>query len=340
MRKGQASLVCLMVVVLCAVSTDLFALDRPYRIEVLQVTNIGPFQASLTGFVQELQQNGLVQGKNIDIRRTVIDFDVEKAGLWSKVGVLLRITGETQKIVDRKPDLVLTIGTPATKYAKDMIVKAGIPLVFTGVAIPTAAGCRSQKEAGPGFTGATLYMDMDNVIKIIKLAFPNIKKIGVIHSEDENAVAQVSLLKKSAGSAGIQVLSRLIDKNARITPVAEELNSQGIEATIIPLDTYYGMRNYEATNDLRNLNIKWKKPGICLVYWKSPGAVLYIGADFKHVGALAGRQAAKILLEGVKPETLPIAHQEDLGIMVDINEMKKLNIQLPLQILQIAKSVE
>jgi len=337
MKKGRVAVWCLAVLAVLLVSSAGYAEERKFRIEVLQVTDIGPFQASLTGFVSELQKNGLVQGKNLEIRRTVIDFDVEKAGLWSKVGVLLRITGEAQKIADRKPDLVLTIGTPATKYAKDRIIKAGIPLVFTGVAVPTAAGCRSLREAGPGFTGATLYMDMDNVVKIIRLAFPAIKTLGVVHSEDENAVAQVDLLKKSAAAAGMKVMSRLIDKNARITPVAEEMNKEGIDAFVIPLDTYYGMRNYEATNDIRNLNLKWKKPGICLVYWKSPGAVLYIGSDFKHVGALSGSQAAKILLEGARPETLPVLHQEELGIMVDTGEMKKLNVQLPLQILQVAK---
>ena len=316
------------------------ALDKPYRIEILQVTAIEPYQASYTGFIQELYKNGLAMGKNLQVRRTIIDFDVDKAGLWSKIGVLMKITGETQKIIDRKPDLVLTIGTPATRYAKDRIIKEGIPVVFTGVAIPTAAGCKSQTESGPGFTGATLYMDMDNVVKIIRLAFPNFKTLGVVHSEDENAVEQVAQLKKSSASAGMKVISRLIDKNDHITPVAEELMNEGIDATIIPLDTYYGMRNYEATNELRKMNNKWKKPGICLVYWRSPGAVLYIGADFGYVGSLSGSQAAKILVQGAKPESLPIMRQEDLGIMVDLKEMKLLGIELPLQILQIAKSVE
>jgi putative tryptophan/tyrosine transport system substrate-binding protein len=338
MKKRIPLFTCFFLLVLFSIPCT--ALDKTYRIEVLQVTGIGPYQSAYTGFIQELQKNDIVQGKNLQIKRTIIDFDVDKAGLWKKIGVLMRITSETQKIVDRKPDLVLTIGTPATKYAKDKIIAAGIPLVFTGVAIPTAAGCKSQTESGQGFTGATLYMDMNSVVKIIRLAFPKIKTLGVIHSEDENAVEQVAQLKKSTPSVGIKVISRQIDKNAHITPVAEELMNQGIDGTIIPLDTYYGMRNYEATNELRDLNNKWKKPGICLVYWKSPGAILYIGADFKYIGSLSGLQAAKILKEGVKPESLPIMRQEDLGIMVDTKEMKLLGIELPLQILQIAKSVE
>ena len=317
-----------------------YAEEKTYRIEVLQVTAIGPYQAAYIGFLKELEKNGIVQGKNLSVKRTIIDFDVEKAGLWKKIVALMRIVSETQKIIDRKPDLILTIGTTATKYAKDKIIAADIPLVFTAVAIPTAAGCKSQTVAGPGFTGATLYIDMNNVVKIIRLAFPKIKTLGVIHSEDENAVGQVEQLKKSAPPAGLNIISKQIDKNAHVTPIAQELNKLGIEANVIPLDTYYGMRNYEAVIELNELNKTWKKPGICLVYWKSPGAILYIGSDFKYIGSLSGQQAVKILKDGVKAESLPVMRQEDLGIMVDTKEMKLLGIELPLQLLQIAKSVE
>jgi putative ABC transport system substrate-binding protein len=314
--------------------------EKNYRIEVLQVTDIGPFQNAYTDFLKELEKNGIVQGKNLTVKRTIIDFDVEKAGLWKKIGLLFRIRSEASRIVDEKPDLALTIGTPATKYAKDKIIAAGIPLVFTVVAIPTAAGCKSQTEAGPGFTGATLWIDMNNVVKIIRLAFPKIKTLGVIHSDDDNAVAQVEDLKKSAPSVGLTVISRQIDKNAHITPLALEISKMGTEATIIPLDTYYGMRNYEATKELNELNKTLKLPGISLVYWKSPGAILYIGSDFGYIGSLSGQQAVKILKDGVNPESLPILRQEDLGIMVDTKEMKTLGIELPLQLLLIAKSIE
>ncbi len=50
-------------------------------------------------------------------------------------------------------------------------------MVFAGVAIPEAAGCASLTKAGQGFTGATLYPDMKDALKLIRLAFPNITKL-------------------------------------------------------------------------------------------------------------------------------------------------------------------
>jgi len=337
MKKVGFCIICLLL--LAVISIPCAAAEKTSRIEALQVTAIEPYKNAYNGFLKELEKNGIVKGQNLTINRTVIDFDVEKAGLWKKIGLLLRIRSEASRIAAEKPDLVLTIGTPATKYGKDKIIAAGIPVVFTAVAIPTAAGCKSVTEAGPGFTGATLWMDMNGVVKIMRLAFPKAKSIGVIHSEDDNAVAQVEELKKSAPSAGFTVLSRQIDKNAHITPVAQELNKQ-TDFSVIPLDTYYALRNYEASNELRELNKTMRKPSVILAYVKAPGGVLYIGSDFAYIGALSARHAAKILKEGVKPETLPVLRQEDLGIMVDTKEMKELGLELPLQILQIAKSVE
>ena len=338
MRKYVLLFVCFFILVV--LSFPCFGQEKIHRIETLQVTAIEPYQNSYDGFLKVLEENGIVQGKNLEIKRTIIDFDVEKAGLWKKVLVLFRIKKEASRIADARPDLVLTIGTPATKYAKDKIVEAGIPLVFTAVAIPTAAGCTSLSQAGPGFTGATVYMDMTDSLKIIKLAFPNIKTVGIVHSDDENAIAHVQEAQRCGPAAGLTFICKEVNKSDHITPAAQELIDQGAQAFAIPLDTYYGLRDYEASRELVEMAKTSRLPGISLVLMKFPGAVLYVGADFGLIGSLSGKQAVKILLEGVQPETLPILMQEELRILVDTNQIKGLGIELPMEILQLAQSVD
>ena len=138
---------------LAGLSMTCLAEEKKIKIEVVQVTNIEPYQKSYQGFVRELARNGIVQGKNLEIRRKIIGFDMEKATMWSKIGVLMQLKSEAMRIADVKPDLVLTIGTPSTKYTKDKIIAAGVPLVFSAVAIPTAAGCKSMTQAGPVLPG-------------------------------------------------------------------------------------------------------------------------------------------------------------------------------------------
>ena len=317
-----------------------FAQQKTFTIEVLQVTKIEPFDNAYQGFMQELSAAGLVEGQNLKVNRRIIDFDVEKGGLWKKVGVLFEIKSTASKIVEARPDLVLTVGTPATKYAKDKIVAAGIPLVFTAVAIPEAAGCKSLTVAGPGFTGATLYLDMADALKIARLAFPEIKTVAIVHTDDDNAMAQVEQVKAVGSQAGFTFITKEISKNDKFPPAARELIAQGAQAFAVPLDTYYGLRNYEPCFELSDVSLKNKVPVLSLVHMKVPGAILYIGAEFPLIGALSGKQAAKILLEGAKPGDLPILRQDDLTIMVDTDKLKSLQIELPMEILQLAKSVE
>ena len=155
-----------------AMSSDLMDAPRTMRIEVLQVTDIEPYQKSLDGFLKTLKANDIILGKNLEINRVKLDFDVENGGFWDKMGVVLRIKQEAERIARAKPDLVLTLGTAATKYSRTILSVARIPVVFTAVADPLDADCTSLTDGGPGVTGATLYMDMAESVKIMKQVFP------------------------------------------------------------------------------------------------------------------------------------------------------------------------
>jgi putative ABC transport system substrate-binding protein len=306
--------------------------DQPsFRIEVLQVTDIEPFQQSLDGFIKALQDNGIVAGKNLTVRRTKIDFDLEKGGFWDRVGVLLRIRGEALRIAREKPDLVLTIGTPATKYARGILDDAQVPVVFTAVANPLDAGCASLNDAGPGATGATLYTDMTQSLKVVKDIFPTVQKIGMVHSDDENGIAHVEATRATARELGIAVTSKLVSKNDNIVPSLKALFEQGTGTQLfaVPLDAYYGLRNYEPAKDLGDFGVEYQLPVVSFAMVRVPGALLYVGADFASVGGLSGLQAVKILKRHLRPDVLPILKQDRPTILVDPERVLALNVSLP-----------
>lgn len=308
-------------------------MDPPhtFRIEVLQVTDIEPYQQSLDGFLATLQENDIEQGKNLEIHRVKIDFDIEKGGFWDKVGVLFRVRQEARRIADSKPDLVLTIGTPATKYARAILEDAHIPVVFTAVANPLDADCPSLSDGGPGVTGSTLYMDMAQSLKIVREVFPSIQRIGMVHTDDENGVAHVAAARATAGEWKFAVASRQVNKRDSIIPSLKELYDQGkgVQMFAVPLDTYYGLRRYEPTIDLSDFSAELGIPVISLAMVRVPGAVLYVGADFHSVGSLAGTQAAKILKRRTKPDILPVLRQAKPTVLLDPARAHALDILLP-----------
>jgi putative ABC transport system substrate-binding protein len=321
-------------------SIPCLAQEKTYKVEVLQITALEELQSVYDGFIKELEKNGIVQGKNLTVNRTIIDFDLENKSLAKEIKVYLRIRSEASRIAKEKPDLVLTMGTPTTKYSKDKIMAAGIPLVFTALAFPTAVGCRSLTEAGPGFTGATTYMSMKDALRIVRLAFPDIKTVGIVHSDDTNSITHVEEAKKEGPFQGFTFISKQVDMKDPIEPALKELQKQGAQAFVVPPDPYYELHNHEKASELDDFSKATKSLIISFVIDRIPGALVYVGPDFGIIGALSGRQATKILKDKVKPGTLPILRQDELTIMVDMKFMQVLGIQLPPGILRIARPID
>ncbi|MEN6473135.1 MAG: ABC transporter substrate binding protein [Syntrophaceae bacterium] len=328
----------------CLIATLFFICSLPcwgmnYHLEILQVGNLESFDMAVASMKAELAQNGLVEGRNLKINRTIIEASVN-ASAWEKAKIFLKIGSNASRIAKAKPDLVVTVGTPATKYSKDKIIAAGIPLVFTGVAIPELVGCRSKTQAGPGFTGTTIYLEPLDVLQTLKLAFPRLKTLGIIYSDDENAALYVEDIKRSCARLGIAVYAKQVKQSEKITPVAVDLKAKGIDAFYMPLDSYYTLRDYEPIRELRALAYQKKIPVIGSVIGgptHSRGAILFIASDFKTVGGLTGKQVVKILKDGIKPEAIAIARQEKLEVFIDRGELKAQGLSLSPQILEIAQ---
>ncbi|HOE17063.1 MAG TPA: ABC transporter substrate-binding protein [Syntrophorhabdaceae bacterium] len=308
-----------------------------YRIAVMQVSDVEAFRSGLDGFLSELAKEGLSEGKNLTIKRYIIKAD-PAAGLWKKLFILRKIKTTAAEIAADKPDLCLTLGTPATKYGKDKIIEAGIPLVFTMVLRPEVVGAKSLDTPGPGFTGSCAYVDPKDVLQIAKQALPNLKKLGMVHCDDDNAIFYANDTKTKGAALGIQVLTKQVEKSDPIGPALNALIGQGVDAFGVPPDTYYDLDDGKAVRDLAAISRDKKIPAFSFVtHSKDKGAVFYIGCDFHNIGAQAGSQAVKILRNRVKPETLPIYRQRDLTIVVDTAMLKYLGITLPTSVLMLAK---
>jgi putative tryptophan/tyrosine transport system substrate-binding protein len=333
------SFICAVLLIPCLAIPGL-AQEKNYRVEVLQITNIEELQMVYDGFLKELEKGGYLQGRNLTVNRTIIDFDIENPSLAKKINVYFKIRSEASRIAKDKPDLVLTMGTPVTKYAKAKIIAAGIPMVFTGLAFPEAAGGKSLTEAGPGFTGVTTHMNMKDALKIVKLAFPAIKTLGIVHSDDSNSIAHVDEAKREGLQLGITVISKQVGIKDPIVLALKELQKQGVQAFAVPPDPYYELRGHQKASELIEFSKANKIPAFSFVIDKIPGAILYVGVDFDIIGELSGKQSVKIFKDGVRPDALPILRQQDLTIMVDTKLMQALSIQLPPEILRIAKPVD
>ena len=129
--------------------------------------------------------------------------------------------------------------------------------------------------------------------------------MGIVHSDDDNAIAFVKEAKAKAAALGITVISKQVGKSDSPKAATEELVGQGVQAFGIPIDAYYALRNYEPTREMLAVIGPKNIPAVCFCHVGFSGAVLYVGSEFKTIGILSGTQAVKILNRGGKPENPP-----------------------------------
>ncbi len=309
-----------------------------YQIEVLQVSRLDTYEEAYQGLLRGFERNGLSLGNDVQINRTIIDTRPEaEPYTWENLRTLMKVKMIAGEIIDRKPQLVITIGTIATKYSRIKIVKAGIPFVFTCVEFPETVGCSSKTFSGQGFTGVTMYVDPRDFIRTARLGLPDMKKLGMIHSDDDYAVAYMEEAKKMAADLGLEVVSREVNLWEPINPAAEELLSQGVDTFFIPFDRYYRLKDFERGKALAGILSAHRIPCISSMGKSIKGPLISTFPDFTAMGGLAADQAAKILTQGVKPEDLPVATPQGPAFFVDVEASRKLGIEIPVQLLQTAK---
>src|SRR5262245_47435502 len=116
------------------------AQPRGYRIALL-VT--GGHTANIQALTDTLQQLGYSEGKNTAIERRFAE------------GKLERLAAFAAELVNLKPDIIVTQGTPATIAAKQ--ATSSIPIVFMPLSDPVGVGLvASLARPGGNVTGTSL----------------------------------------------------------------------------------------------------------------------------------------------------------------------------------------
>ena len=163
---GSLGLMVALLVIWAALSAACAAAPRstPYRIGVL--ISRAPFQQTLDGLREGLEQLGYYEGKEVN-------FIVEDAQ-----GEIANLASRAAKLVERKPDLLFTITTGPTIAAKQATTT--IPIVFAVVGDPMGSDLiASYASSQNNLTGITNYAGplSGKRLEILREIAPGIKRV-------------------------------------------------------------------------------------------------------------------------------------------------------------------
>jgi putative ABC transport system substrate-binding protein len=291
--------------------------SREKTILIVKSSSSDPFLKAVEGFKKEIRRS--------QTEAIFVEYDVSNE---SNPNPQI-----TQKIRDLKPDLIVTIGSRSTALVSSKI--KDIPIVFCMVLNPVASGfVQSLGSSGNNLTGASLDVPIDIQLEKFKLLVPNLKKLGVLFTQDSKPViieAQ-SVCKK----IGVELVGELIASEREIPQAIEALAPKvdglwAVADTLIftPQSTQY-LLLHTLRNDLPFM-------GLSPSFVKA-GALFTLAYDDKDVGRQAGELALRIF-SGEEPSRIPITIPRMIYLCLNLRTAEQINLKIPEKIVSVAKEV-
>ncbi len=295
---------------------------KVYTIGIIQHSNVPNCNSVYQGFIAELAANGYINNNNI-----VLDYCLEEDNDKCKETI--------QKFIDEDYDLIFSIGPFATKLAASMTQE--IPIVFAAVQEPEQEDfVHSNKAPGGNVTGVSDYTPCFEQIDSIKLMFPDTKKIGAIYlGTNENSVTQALIGEKEAQTeqVGIEYVKYPVKDKEEIATTLDSMKEDGVEVIYAPVDAFIN-KNIKPIVEFSNEN---KIPIVCgNLTMLEKGCFSTSVINYPSIGGAAGDMALDILSGKAQPATTPIAYIYDCYLHINEKAMKKLEIELPSDILDFA----
>lgn len=303
----------------------------------LQGAGAGATTISVSQFVEHPALDAVLKGFQDYLREKGIDV---KYNLHNAQANMSTATQIAQQMIGEKADLLLAISTPCAQTCVRALSKAPAelkrPLLFTAVTDPVAAGLvKDLQHPDPGITGVSDLLPVEEHIKMVLSFKSDIKTLGLLYNAGEaNSKATIAAIKGLRSKLGFKTVEATASKTADVYQAAESLVGRA-DAIFIPTDNTI----ISALESVIKVGVQNKLPVFAAdVDSVKRGAVAAMGFDYYKHGYQTGAIAERIL-NGEKPESIPVQFQKDLQLQINAGYAKKMGVTPPEALLKKAAKV-
>lgn len=251
-------------------------------------------------------------------------------------------------------DLVATYGTSVTLGVLGRASDDGnpgfvngVPGVFWYVADPFGTGIAESFE-GSGrahITGTFNRVPEEVNIRVIRSIKPDFRHLGILFNGNErNSLIKVEEHRNLSRLMGYEFTPIELDPGNTSAPDAgliatrmKELADAGVDFIYLGSSSYLRIHAEAFTSAAVENGLPILSPYEELV--RENHALVSIAAKAYDVGRVAAEQALKILRDGITPSDLPIERVTDFAYVVNMDVARRLNIFPPVEILQVAETI-
>ena len=284
---------------------------------------------SLAGFIaafnRGLNETGYVEGQNVSIEYRLTE------GRYDQLSALI------SDLVDRKVDVIATIGTPTARSAKN--TTSTIPIAFVIGDDPVASGLvAGLSRPGGNLTGiTTLNIELhpkrlELISELVPLARVVALLVNPTGPQTERIIRQA---QETARAMSLQLHVLEASTESEIDAAFATLVQLNAGALVSSSDPFFTSRREQlvalAAHHAIPAIYQWRE------FTAAGGLISYgpgLSAAYREIGIYAGR-----ILKGEKPADLPVQQSVKVEMIVNLKTAKALGLTVPPSILARADEV-
>ncbi len=209
------------------------------------------------------------------------------------------------ELINDEVDIIVPIATPTALICQSATEDNQIPVVFAAVSDPVGAGLvDSLDKPGANVTGTSDALNTSAVFDLMLAQNRDLQKVGLLYDKSQDAsTTPIEEAKKYLKSAGIDYVEKTGTKNDEVMLAADALVAEKVEAVFTPTDNTIMTAELGIYEKFIDAGI----PHYCGAdSFALNGAYLGYGVNYATLGTETANMVSEILVDGKKPESLPV----------------------------------
>ena len=289
--------------------------EEMYTIGISQFAEHGSLDTCREGFIQGLEEEGLVEGENLEIKVNNADSD----------------TGTAAQIADTfvadKVDLICAIATPSAQAAYNSARNTDIPVVYTAVTNPEEAQLADDQGMPVGaVTGTSDQLPVEAQLAMIREILPDAKTIGILYTTSEaNSAYSITQYEKYAEEYGFTLETAGVTNTSEVSMAAASLLDK--------VDCLTNLTDNTVVSALPTVLDQANEKNIPVfgseIEQVKLGCLAAEGLDYVNLGIETGKMAAQILKGEAKAEDMKYELLTDSSLYINQAVADNLGITIP-----------
>ena len=287
--------------------------SQTIRIGILQLSDHEALEDSRLGFIGRLDELGLTEGINVEFNYLNAQSDQANLPLMAET------------LVTWQSDLILSIATPAAQATAN--ATSEIPILATPITSFTAANLvESDKQPNTNVTGTSAMSPIAEQLELLDNLVMNIRTIGFLYNSSEvNSQVQIEVAEFEAAKLGWETVRMSVANTNDVNQAVQSLLTR-VDAIYIPTDNtvFAAMPVVSGMTRAANMPVI-----VGAVTGVTDGALATVGIDFYQLGRQTAEMAYEILINGKKPQTMPIERQKEMRVVINEETAEAIGIVIP-----------